>query len=123
MMNGTIDDSLYPRLLFTLLSQAGPVKHKALVDSGFDGQVALPYFAADHLRLEVARLAEISYANDQKVEEIICRGEILWHDEVCSVEIALSDDEQPAIGTGLFKGCVMTMDFRNDTLTIEKPAS
>jgi hypothetical protein len=62
-----------------------------------------------------------TYANGQRIEEIVCRGEVLWHGEVCSVEIALSDDEQPAIGTGLLKSCVMTMDFRNDTLSIEKP--
>jgi len=57
------------------------------------------------------------------VEEIVCRGEVLWNDEICSVEIALSEDDEPAIGTKLLKGCLMTMDFRNDILTIEKPAS
>jgi hypothetical protein len=42
MMNGTIEYGLYPRLLTTLLAQDGPIKLKALVDSGFGGQVAHP---------------------------------------------------------------------------------
>jgi len=122
MMNGIIENGLYPRLPITLLAQDGPIKLKALVDSGFDGQVALPYFAADRLQLEVARLAEVTYANGQRIEEIVCRGEVLWNEEVRSVEIALSEDDEPAIGTKLLKGCVMTMDFIQDALTIDKPA-
>jgi hypothetical protein len=33
----------------------------------------------------------------------------------------LSNDEEPAIGTRLLKGCVMMMGFIDDKLTIDKP--
>ena len=122
MMNGAIENRLHPRLMISLNSQIQPIELKALVDSGFDGQVALPYFAADRLQLEAVRFAEVTYANGQKAEEIVCRGEILWHSKLRSVEIVLSDDEEPAIGTGLLQGCVVTMDFIHDTLNIDKPA-
>jgi clan AA aspartic protease len=121
MIQGAIEDGLYPRLAITLHSQSGSQSIKALLDSGFDGQLALPYIAADHLQLEVVRLAEVTYANGQKNEEIVCQGEILWHNELRSIEIALSDDEEPAIGTALLDGCVVTMDFKGNTLSITEP--
>jgi len=122
MMRGTIENGLHPRLKITLASKAGSLDLKALVDSGFDGQVALPYFAADRLKLEVVRFVEVTYANGQKLEEIVCEGEIFWHDELHSIEIVLSDDDEPAIGTGLLKGCVIIMDFVHNFLTIDKQA-
>jgi len=122
MIQGGIEDGLYPRLTITLNSQSEPLKIKALLDSGFDGQVALPYVAADRFQLEAVRLADVTYANGEKTEEIICHGEILWHDEPRAIEIVLSDDEEPAIGTGMLEGCIVTMDFISDILTISKPA-
>ena len=122
MIQGAIEDGLYPRLAITLHSKSGPIPMKTLVDSGFDGQLAIPYFAADHLQLEVVRLADVTYANGQKTEEILCHGEIFWHNELRSIEIVLSDDEEPAIGTGLLGGCIVTMDFVTDTLSISKSA-
>ncbi|MDZ7291361.1 MAG: hypothetical protein ONB44_25070 [candidate division KSB1 bacterium] len=120
MIHGAIENGLHPRLLITLESQAGPIEFKALFDSGFDGQVALSYFAADRLRLEIVRVVEVTYANGQKDEEIVCRGEISWHDELRAVEIVLSDDDEPAIGTGLLEGCLVMMNFVNDTFSIDK---
>jgi predicted aspartyl protease len=120
MINGIIENGLYPRLRIKLASQAGPFEFKALFDSGFDGQLALPYFAANRLRLEIVRFVEVTYANGQKNEEIVCRGEISWHDELRAVEIVLSDDDEPAIGTALLGGCLVTMDFVNDTFSIDK---
>lgn len=120
-MTGTIERGIHPRLLFDLVTNQGRVNFKALVDSGFDGQLALHYDAADRYQLEVVRLTEVTYANGQKAEEIVCRGTVLWHNEVQRVQIVLSDDEEPAIGTRLLKGSIMTMNFVQNTLTIVLP--
>ncbi|MGH7598724.1 MAG: hypothetical protein ACREOI_20405 [bacterium] len=121
MMTGTIEKGIHPRLMVTLATDKEQVSLKALVDSGFDGQVALHYDAADRYQLEVVRLTEVTYANGQKVEEIVCRGKVLWHNEIHRIQIVLSDDEEPAIGTLLLKGSIMTMNFVDDTLTIALP--
>ncbi len=107
--------------MVTLATEKEQVNLKALVDSGFDGQVALHYDAADRYQLEVVRLTEVTYANGQKVEEIVCRGKVLWHNEVRRVQIVLSDDEEPAIGTRLLKGSIMTMNFVDNILAIALP--
>lgn len=121
MMTGTIEKGIHPRLMVTLATEKEQVNLKALVDSGFDGQVALHYDAADRYQLEVVRLTEVTYANGQKVEEIVCRGKVLWHNEVRRVQIVLSDDEEPAIGTRLLKGSIMTMNFVDNILAIALP--
>lgn len=121
MMTGTIEKGIHPRLLITLATDQGQVELKALVDSGFDGQVALHYNAADLYGLEIVRLTDVTYANGQKLEEIVCRGKVLWHNEVRRVQIILSDDEEPAIGTRLLQGSIMTMNFVQNELMIALP--
>ena len=120
MIKGIIENGIHPRITITLVSETESFDFIALVDSGFDGQLALPYDVADNLSLEVIRLAEVTYAYGQRMEEIVCGGEILWHNAILSVEILLSDDEDPAIGTRLLKDCILTMNFIRNTLTIEK---
>ncbi len=122
MIQGIIEKGLHPRVRLRLESPTGPVDFKMLFDSGFDGQVALPYFVADRLHLEMARFVEVTYANGQSVEEVVCHGELHWHDKLRAVEIILSDDDEPAIGTDLMQGCLATMDFAANDLRIETPA-
>jgi len=121
MMQGIIENGRHPRLRVMLASPTTTIDFKALFDSGFDGEVALPYFVADQLRLEIVRFAEVTYANGQKIEEIVCEGEIFWHEERRPVEIVLSEDDQPAIGTSLLQGCWVMMDFIYNTFNIDRP--
>jgi clan AA aspartic protease len=121
MMTGTIENGIHPRLVITLVTADGKVGIEALVDSGFDGQVALHYDAADRFHLEPIKLTEVTYANGQKMKEIVCLGTIIWHNETRRVQIVLSDDEEPAIGTRLLKGSIMTMNFVQNTLEIALP--
>ena len=120
-MTGAIEKGIHPRMVIALATDKERVNLKALVDSGFDGQVALHYDAADRYKLEIVRLTEVTYANGQKEEEIVCHGKVFWHDEVRRVQIILSDDEEPAIGTRLLKGSIMTMNFVHNTLAIALP--
>ncbi|NUO83008.1 hypothetical protein HUU05_23295 [candidate division KSB1 bacterium] len=123
MIQGTIENGLHSRLRLKLESPTGPLDFKALIDSGFDGQVALPYFAADKLRLELARFVEVTYANGQSVAEVVRHGVLHWHDKLRAGEVILSDDGEPAIGTDLMQGCVVTMDFIQNVLQIDKSAA
>jgi hypothetical protein len=54
-------------------------------------------------------------------EELLCRAQVNWHGQWQEIDVVLSADEEPAIGTHLLKGCVMAMSFIEDTLTIDKP--
>ena len=122
MISGVIENGIHPRVLVKLLAAQSQVEIDALVDSGFDGQLALHYDAADRYQLEPIKLAEVTYANGQKAKELSCLGKILWHDQIRRVQVVLSDDEESAIGTRLLKGSIMTMDFIDNSLTIALPS-
>ncbi|MCI0697050.1 hypothetical protein L0337_34215 [candidate division KSB1 bacterium] len=121
MMIGDIERGIHPRLTITLVTANEQVELDTLVDSGFDGQLALHYNAADRYQLEPIKLAEVTYANGQKIKELVCLGKVLWHNQLRHVQVVLSDDEKPAIGTRLLKGSIMTMDFVENTLKIALP--
>ena len=121
MMIGFVENGIHPRLMLALVTAAEQVDLKTLVDSGFDGQLALHYDAADRYHLEPIKITEVTYANGQKAKELVCLGNVLWHDQLRRVQIVLSHDEEPAIGTRLLKGSIMTMNFVENTLVISLP--
>jgi predicted aspartyl protease len=121
MVTGVIEQSRYPKLVLPLVAQGKQTDLKFLIDTGFDSEVALSYDGADRFELEILQYAKVTYANGKSEQEIIARGKIVWFGTEREVRVILSDDEEPAIGTRLLKGCVMTMDFIHDSLTIEQP--
>lgn len=122
MLTGIIEQSRYPKLMLPLVALGKRTDLKFLVDTGFDSEVALSYGHADRFNLEILQYAKVTYASGKSEQEIMARGKIIWFGEEREVRVILSEDEEPAIGTKLLKGCVMTMDFIQDALTIDKPA-
>ncbi|MFQ5629805.1 MAG: hypothetical protein ACE5I1_13655 [bacterium] len=122
MITGNIEDELHPRIQVTVVGPSGNSVQKMLVDTGFDGDVAMHYDDADRFQLELIDYLTIEYASGDSIEEIYCCGTILWFGEKRQVQIILSNDEEPAIGTLLLQSCVMNMNFIEHTLTIEKPS-
>lgn len=118
MISGEIEYGLYPRINLNIISDAKIRDVKALVDSGFDGDLGLHYNYADLLHLEIEDFILVEYANGRIEEEISCTGYINWFGDRKKVQIALSDDEEPTIGTRLLKGFVVTMDFIKNLITI-----
>ncbi|MGH7595897.1 MAG: hypothetical protein ACREOI_06065 [bacterium] len=122
MIIGKIEDGLHPRISLDIAGTKGAEILSMLVDTGFDMDAALHYDFADQLGWEIYGVAEFDYANGQSDEELLCRAQVNWHGQWQEIDVVLSADEEPAIGTRLLKGCVMAMNFIEDTLTIDKPA-
>jgi len=122
MITGKIEHALYPRIMVTVVATSGNFPVKMLIDTGFDYGLAMHYNDADRFGLELEKYGEVEYASGETIEEIYCRGKILWFGKVKTVQIILSNDEEPAIGTRLLKGCVMNMDFIQNTVTIDEPS-
>lgn len=123
MITGTIEDNLHPRVQLDISGAKSTENISLLVDTGFDVDVGLHFDFADRLGLEVYDFALFEYANGQSSEDLLCRGRINWHGHWQEIDIVLTDDEEAALGTSLLKGCLMTMDFIHNTLTIDKPIS
>ncbi len=121
MINGNIELSRYPRVYLDLIVHDQKESLKFLIDTGFDSELALSYNHADLYELELLQSVRVTYADGESNEELMAVGKVVWFGIEREVRVVLSNDEEPAIGTRLLKGCMMTMNFIEDTLTIDKP--
>ena len=121
MIVGTIEHGLHPRILLDVRGGTDRITLPVLVDTGFDVDIGLNFDFADRLGLEIYDFALFEYANGQSSEDLLCRGQIHWHGQWQEVDIVLTADEEPALGTRLLHGCMMNMDFIQNTLSINKP--
>jgi predicted aspartyl protease len=121
MITGNIEAGLHPLIALEIAGTQGSETLFTLVDTGFNWNIGLHYDFADRLGLEIYDFAKIEYANGQSEEELVCHGRVKWHEQWQEIDIVLSADEEPSLGTGLLNGCVMTMNFIENTLTIDKP--
>ncbi len=53
MIAGNIEEGVYPRILVTVVAPTGNIVEKMLIDTGFDGDVAVHYDDADRFQLEI----------------------------------------------------------------------
>lgn len=121
MITGVIEAGLHPLIALEVAGTRGSEILSTLVDTGFNWNVGLHYDFADRLRLEFYDFARIEYANGESEEELVCQGRVKWHEQWQDIDIVLSNDEEPSLGTALLKGCLLNMDFIDNVLTIDKP--
>ena len=122
MVKGKIENGLHPKIRVEVVGKNASKKFLALVDTGFDLEVALYRDEASKIGLKPRNFVWIDYADGERLREPACPARILWHGKWKDVEVILSNDEEPAIGTGLLQGSVVTMDFVKNKLTIAEPA-
>ena len=121
MIAGKIEGGLYPRIVLEIAGTKGSATLSTLVDTGFDWDVGLHYDFADQLGLEIYDFAQFDYADGRSDEDLLCHAKVKWHGQWQEIDVALSADDEPAIGTRLLQGCIMTMDFIQNTVMIDKP--
>ncbi len=122
MIVGVIENSVHPYLKLNVVANGNQEELKFLVDTGFDGEIALSYEMADHFDLEPLQSLQITYASGESREELVAEGKIVWFGQERQVVVLLSNDEKPAIGTQLLRECLMIMDFPMGLLTLENKA-
>ncbi len=121
MVKGKIENGLHPKIQIEVAGKITSKKFVALVDTGFDLEVAIHIDEASKLGLKANKFVWIRYADGERLHEPLCTARVLWHGKWRPIKIVLSNDEEPAIGTGLLQGSVVTMDFVKNKLTIEEP--
>jgi predicted aspartyl protease len=121
MIKGKIENGLHPKIRVELAGNLVFKKFLVLIDTGFDLSVALHHKEAAVLGLKVKKYMWITYANGKRVYEPICAARVLWHGKWKNIEVVLSNDEEPAVGTQLLQGSVATLDFVKNKLVIAEP--
>lgn len=120
MIKGKIENSLHPKVWVEVAGDISSKKFPALVDTGFDLDVALHHKETFKLGLKSHKYIWVTYANRKRVLEPLCRARVLWHGKWKAIKVVLSNDEEPAIGTHLLQGSIVTMDFVKNRLTIKE---
>jgi len=120
VIKGKIENGLHPKVWVELAGKPACKNFLTLIDTGFDLSVALHHQDAALLGLKIKKYLWITYANGERVYEPVCFARVLWHGKWKEIEVVLSNDEEPAIGTGLLQGSVVTMDFVKNKLSIRE---
>lgn len=123
MIKGKIEGGLHPKIIIEAAGENASKKFSALVDTGFDMELALHHNEASRLGLRITEFVKIDYANGERGTESVCPARVLWHGKWKDIDVVLSNDEEPAIGTLLLKGSEVNMSFVKNKLTIRKPTT
>ncbi|MGH7600719.1 MAG: hypothetical protein ACREOI_30555 [bacterium] len=119
MIKGKIKDGLYPKIRVEVDNNSTSKKFHALVDTGFDFDIALHHSEAPKLGLGITDFRRVDYADGEQRSEPVCPARVLWHGKWKTVKVVLSNDEEPAIGTHLLQGSSVMLNFVKNTLNIE----
>ena len=91
---------------------------EAVVDTGFNGYLALPHDLIQQLGIPAAEPVDMGLATDMVVTVASFEGVVLWREERRSVEI-LEAEGDPLIGTALLWGSLLTAEMTdNGAVTI-----
>lgn len=120
MISGTIENSRYPYVDIELIGAETTVTLKALVDTGFDGDIGLDYKSVFQMKLPFHDVIRVDYADGESRLELVCRAAIKWDGDERMVDIVCSNDEQPSLGTNLMRDHVLMTNFAKGHLEINK---
>jgi len=117
MITGEIRER-FPRSKLRLPGRPNAFTVEFIVDTGFDGEMSLPYEDASRLRSENPGKVLAEMANGQFVEVDYCEIVLDWDDEPRRTQVLIMDGA-PLIGVVLLGGLRLTVDFvpRGDVST------
>lgn len=96
---------------------------KAIVDTGFDGDICVPLNVAVTLGLELKGTGFMELADGSQRQELVFSGSVQLLGETRAVAILLTNGEEALVGTDLLADCRLTVDFPADKVRlVRKPA-
>ncbi len=109
---GAVTDSLEPMLAFELIGpQGNQIGLIGLVDTGYNGGVAVSASVVSELRLPFYDELSVTLADGQQVMTRRYVAEMLWDDIRRSVLVTETAATDPAIGTSVLAGYRLTIDI------------
>lgn len=121
MIEGVIRETGTPVLVLTVIGKGGEFTVEGILDTGFDGFLCLPIPLAVSLGLEFIDVTCTELADGTIVEdELVFAGWAEWDGTVMDVDILLTRSGDVLIGTAFLKGYLVQLDYKANTLRIEK---
>lgn len=89
-----------------------------VVDTGFDGALILTAAVAERLNLSIVARLVFDLVGGARMSAYVALGEIEWLGQDRSGEVILSDGDDTLIGTELFEGANLILDYPTRDVTI-----
>lgn len=93
---------------------------ECVVDTGFDGALIVSASFAKRLGLSVVARLVFELVGGARMSADVALGEIEWFGQHRTVEVILSEGEDALIGTEMFEGAKLIVDYANRLVTISQ---
>jgi clan AA aspartic protease len=109
MITGKIDENFEPRMTLRVRQHDRHEDVEFLVDTGFNGFIAIPISLVRRLRLQLGAVQSGITADGRSGYFDTVSIELLWHEVPISVRAQVLDE--PLIGTRLLRGNSLSADW------------
>jgi clan AA aspartic protease len=122
MITGTIRETGTPVIALRVMGTRGRESTlEGILDTGFDGFLCLPTPIAVSLGLELIDATDMELADGAIIEdEPVFAGQAEWDGTLMDVEVLLTRSADVLIGTAFLKGYVVQLDYKANTVRIER---
>jgi clan AA aspartic protease len=93
---------------------------ECVIDTGFDGALILPLAVAERLRLPIVARLVFELVGGARMSADVALGEIEWLGTRISVEVIISESNDALIGTEMFEGAMLVVDYARYRVTISR---
>lgn len=120
LVTGFIDDDLIPYLndIFIIDKNNTPIAIKAVLDTGFNGELVLPIGFKDKCDLTYLGAVQSILGDGSVIEDATYEGKIIIGNEPYTVTLSFTDDDEALIGMALFDEKIITLNLKNNTIAI-----
>ena len=118
-MLGQFRDS-FPRVLLTLPGTAGPVPIEFIIDTGFEGELALPSSVVQQLNVQFAGREIFALADASLSERVLYKLFLEWDEEPRLVEVLVLDGN-PLLGTLFLRDHYLQVEMREGGEVVIEP--
>ena len=91
---------------------------ECVLDTGFDGALVLPASIIERLNLPIVARLVFELVSGAQMAASVALGEIEWLGELRKVEVILSESNDALIGTEMFAGAKLVIDYADRTVSI-----
>ena len=99
---------------------AGGYNLECVIDTGFDGALVVPVSVAQRLGLSVVARLVFELVGGARMSADVALGEVEWLGQQRIVEVILSEGNDALIGTEMFEGAKLIVDYANRLITISR---
>ncbi len=111
---------MFPMVEIEVEGLRGRVSIQALLDTGFSDCLCLPTDIAVELGLPLGGSNLIEYADGRQRKELYFKGQVTFVGVTQTVDIYLTDSDEPLAGMKLLQGCQVLLDIPREKVKITR---